>query len=786
MIAQMRRTPVHSFIRFTLFFALLAFASSSILGQTNMPASAQQSGQLSPSAALIPTAITVDNLPFISSATQGLPPAALPSPSCATLNPSAEGHLLSLLEGGPGGINAFDLKQLVVSAQTLDGTALSDAVIAVYTGALDPATWVPQACTSGPSLTLNISGTDRSDYQVVIWVQHPASLPEGQLVQRVDLTTYDALLGCYSVSTLPRTECEALDALYASTNGTNWQTDDLPMTTRWGFAADPCTWHGVRCEAEHVTSISLAGRDLAGPIPPTLGDLAQLKRLDLSNNALMGTMPASLASLADAGALHYLDLSGNQLSGVLPEPTAALRALPFINLSYNRFDTPTAAWAATQTAAPARLRAESISADTITLTWDPIPLAAQALPGGYSLVFSDSPDGEFISGGQTDSLSTAQLTITGLDANTDYTIAVNSFTDTHDANANALVSAYSAPLVVRTAGPADSLLISPTEGSIIHTSTLTFTWHEDPRAESYRVKLRSADRSLQARFGQGYTCTDGLCSLTISEANGEALPNETTLEWQLVRSGPNYKAKSAWASLRTEFPGQAVLLEPTFDANLPYPTITFTWSRVPDATQYRIQVRKAEYDPAFNLRLPVSPSEAGCADAEQPLCSYTLSADTWTPTDNERYWWQVRSRNDAGKMHSEQWFFDMDLIRAPTLFMPNPDATLSLMPTFAWSNVGSATHYELIVRDLDGRDQLNYTVATENCDLSSCAFTLPDALTDGVIYRWWVKASNEYGSEQSSKQDFSASAAMGGSRESQAMREAITGRPHLAPLPLAP
>jgi Leucine-rich repeat (LRR) protein len=100
---------------------------------------------------------------------------------------------------------------------------------------------------------------------------------------------------CANVTEIPQTECEALVALYNSTDGPNW-TDNAG----WLLTDTPCTtpWYGVNCDSGHVDIINLAGNQLTGHVPPQLGNLANLERLFLwANPELSGPLPSTLTDL---------------------------------------------------------------------------------------------------------------------------------------------------------------------------------------------------------------------------------------------------------------------------------------------------------------------------------------------------------------------------------------------------------------------------------------------------------------------------------------------------------
>ena len=83
-----------------------------------------------------------------------------------------------------------------------------------------------------------------------------------------------------------------------------------------------------------LEGLFLEGNRLTGTIPPELGNLVNLKRLSLDYNRLSGRIPPELGNLAN---LAYLRINGNQLTGCLP---AELRALRPANVSYDDWNHP--------------------------------------------------------------------------------------------------------------------------------------------------------------------------------------------------------------------------------------------------------------------------------------------------------------------------------------------------------------------------------------------------------------------------------------------------------------
>ena len=159
-----------------------------------------------------------------------------------------------------------------------------------------------------------------------------------------DFLLFTGVFGTTCEKPPPTSDRAVLVALYNATDGPNWRNN-----TNWLTDAPLGEWYGVDTDASgRVVGLSLAGvwrgiaspsppHGLAGSIPPELGDLTNLRSLDLSVNTLYGPIPPELGKLAN---LTDLDLRVNNLSGPIPPEFGNLASLEELNLYGNTLSGP--------------------------------------------------------------------------------------------------------------------------------------------------------------------------------------------------------------------------------------------------------------------------------------------------------------------------------------------------------------------------------------------------------------------------------------------------------------
>eukprot|EP00977_Amphora_coffeiformis_P003393 scaffold630_cov174-Amphora_coffeaeformis.AAC.13 len=168
-----------------------------------------------------------------------------------------------------------------------------------------------------------------------------------------------------SLSDSQRIQRYALAALYFSTDGPSWSRSEGWLTT-----TDECTWYSTgsgesTCDGSGAfVTLDLGFNGLMGTLPPELGLLTGLTRIDLSGGVgpgIGGSLPNQLSSLSaleilslndnaitgplfseigDLSDLRILNINDNGMTGSLPVEIGNLARLSFMDLSSNGFSGP--------------------------------------------------------------------------------------------------------------------------------------------------------------------------------------------------------------------------------------------------------------------------------------------------------------------------------------------------------------------------------------------------------------------------------------------------------------
>jgi len=157
--------------------------------------------------------------------------------------------------------------------------------------------------------------TDQQHSSLVNHMTKPEERDEGRQKQVVEVNRHDQ-----------RRSTQIVDG--------KWTRED-----RWMTSLAVCDWGGIKCETigphKVIREVNLTSNALQGTLPSELQALTQLTMLDLSSNQLSGELPAVLFRR-----LHLLRsfiVGNNHFMGTIPTEIASLKQMQELDLSRGSF-----------------------------------------------------------------------------------------------------------------------------------------------------------------------------------------------------------------------------------------------------------------------------------------------------------------------------------------------------------------------------------------------------------------------------------------------------------------
>ncbi|MBI4285513.1 MAG: hypothetical protein HY670_06390 [Chloroflexi bacterium] len=219
----------------------------------------------------------------------------------------------------------------------------------------------------------------------------------------------------------------------------------------------------------------------------------------------------------------------------------------------------------------------------------------------------------------------------------------------------------------------------------------------------------------------------------VTQLNKLYLTTGSTTAW-------GHQAGTIWR-YTDNFTGGVALDTPADNATLSTTTTAaIKWTPMTGATSYDVQYGTRS-DLAGSITIAVAPITA--TETSTTLGDATPAADV-ALANNTTYYWRVRVSGNSPVLSrwsdTRKFSTALPAVGAPPVIAPAPGASgVSTTPTLSWGAVAGATGYEIqLAQKPDFSDAVTKTS-------SISAFAWPDALTEGGVYYWRVRATTATG-----------------------------------------
>ncbi|MED6139895.1 hypothetical protein PIB30_088237 [Stylosanthes scabra] len=112
----------------------------------------------------------------------------------------------------------------------------------------------------------------------------------------------------------------------------------------WNESTNHCTWFGITCNFSNngrVISLILSDQQLTGTVPPSIGNLTFLTKLNLRNNSFHGEFPQQVGNLQH---LQHVNISYNVFGGNIFGNLSQCKELSILAAGHNNFTGTIPSW----------------------------------------------------------------------------------------------------------------------------------------------------------------------------------------------------------------------------------------------------------------------------------------------------------------------------------------------------------------------------------------------------------------------------------------------------------
>ncbi|KAJ1437405.1 Serine/threonine-protein kinase, active site [Sesbania bispinosa] len=119
--------------------------------------------------------------------------------------------------------------------------------------------------------------------------------------------------------------------------------DPFQIMSLWNDSIHHCNWEGITCNISNgrVMYLILEDLTLAGTVPPSIGNLTFLTRLNIRNSSFHGEFPQEVGHLLY---LQHLNISYNSFGGSIPSNLSHCIKLSVLSAGHNKFTGTIPAW----------------------------------------------------------------------------------------------------------------------------------------------------------------------------------------------------------------------------------------------------------------------------------------------------------------------------------------------------------------------------------------------------------------------------------------------------------
>jgi hypothetical protein len=291
-------------------------------------------------------------------------------------------------------------------------------------------------------------------------------------------------------------------------------------------------------------------------------------------------------------------------------------------------------------------------------------------------------------------------------------------------------------------------LVSPDNGAQALGTSVTFQWSPLTNAVNYRLLVSTSTNILETNKYKRNVMTGSGDNTTYVDTGYTAQGTKYYWwVWAYAADG----TYSLWAQVSvngrnfTNMPsvGTPTLVSPTNGASISGTSVTFQWSPLTNAVNYRLVVSTSTniMETTYYKR-----------DVMTGSSDNTTYIDTGYPGNGTKYYWWVWAYAADGTRSLWSWvsangrnFTNMPSLGTPTLVSPGNGASVSgTSVAFEWSVVSGAVKYKLLVST--STNILDTTKYKRNIDLVDSGSGLPTTYVDtgypanGTKYYWWVWA----------------------------------------------